>query len=144
MGSDLLVTAAENDCTGRNAGDPCENRLTVFLPRGGTLARVADIPIERVAYAGQTERGATGRLQYRLTTAATYGDDGIHLVEQIRVSDEDGRELRKAELERLFAIDDVKGTMTPSEPPLWDRVVKPEPETPPPPPAPPPAAHRRH
>jgi hypothetical protein len=145
MGNDLLVTAEENDCIGRKGGDPCENRMTVLLPRSGELQRVADIPIERVAYAGQTERGAMGKLQYRLTTAATYKDDGIHLVEQIRVSDEDGRELRKAELERLFALDDVKGTLTPSEPPLWDRVVKPEATAPvPPPPAPPQAPPRRH
>jgi hypothetical protein len=138
MGNDLLVTAEEDDCIGRKEGDACLNRTTIFLPRRGILQRIVDLPIERVAYVGQAERGAYGQLQYHLTTAADYKPDGIHLVEQIRVLDEGGRELRKAELERLFAMDEVKGTLVASEPPLWDRVVSPE--TPPPPPSPP-AAH---
>jgi hypothetical protein len=127
MGSDLLVTAQEDACVGRKPGDACENRLTILLPRMGRLARAAEIPIERVAYGAEGEKGekgASGTLEYRLTTSADYKPDGIHLVEQIRVNDEGGRELRKAELERLFALDDIKGTMAPSEPPLWDRVVK--------------------
>jgi hypothetical protein len=128
IGSDLLVTAQEDACVGRKQGEPCENRMTVLLPRMGRLSRAAEIPIERVAYgAGEGEkgeRGATGTLEYRLTTSADYKPDGIHLVEQIKVNDDEGRELRKAELERLFALDDVKGTMAPSEAPLWDRVVK--------------------
>ncbi len=131
MGNDLLITAEENNCAGRKEGEPCENRMTVFLPRRGTLLRIVDLPIERVAYAGQSERGATGPLEYHLTTTADYKDDGIHLTEQIRVLDDNGRDLRKAELERQFAIDDIKGTMVASEPPLWDRVVKPEPPPPP-------------
>jgi hypothetical protein len=139
MGSDLLITAEENNCAGRKEGEPCENRMTVFLPRRGVLQRIVDLPIERVAYAGQSERGATGPLEYHLTTTADYKNDGIHLVEQIRVLDDSGRELRKAELERQFAIDDVKGTMVASEPPLWDRVVKPEEPQKPDAPAP----HRR-
>jgi hypothetical protein len=126
MGDDLLVTAQEDACAGRKPGEACENRMTVFLPRSGILLRAAEIPIERVAYVGSGERGATGTLEYRLTTSADYKPDGIHLVEQIRVTDDNGRELRKAELERVFALDDVKGTMAPSEAPLWDRVVKPE------------------
>jgi hypothetical protein len=131
MGDDLLITAEENNCTGRKEREACENRMTVFLPRRGTLQRVVEIPIERVAYVGQSERGATGPLEYHLTTTADYKPDGIHLVEQIRVMDENGQDLRKAELERAFAIDDVKGTMVASEPPLWDRVVKDaQPQTP--------------
>jgi len=133
MGSDLLVTAQEDACVGRKPTEPCENRLTVLLPRLGKLARAAEIPIERVAYGsgGEAEKGATGLLEYRLTTSADYKPDGIHLVEQIRVMDENGQDLRKAELERAFAVDDVKGTMVASEPPLWDRVVKDaQPQTP--------------
>ncbi len=140
MGSELLVIAEEDNCEGRKDGDPCENRMTVFLPRRGILQRIVDLPIERVAYVGQGERGASGTLQYHLTTAADYKDDGIHLVEQIRVSDENGRDLRKAELERVFAVDDIKGTMTASEPPLWDRVVV-KAEAPPPEAKPAPDAH---
>ncbi len=125
MGAELLVIAEEDDCAGRKPGTPCENHMTVFLPRRGILAPVVEVPIERVAYVAQGERGATGTLEYRLTTAADYREDGIHVVEQIRVKDENGRELRKAELERLFVMDDA-GNMASAEPPLWDRVVKPE------------------
>ena len=124
LGSELLVTAEEDDCAGRKEGVGCENRMTVFLPRRGILQRIVDLPIERVAYVGP--RGAA--TEYHLTTVADYKDDGIHLVEQIRVLDDSGREVRKAEVERLFAMDDVKGTMAASEPALWDRIVKPEPE----------------
>ena len=127
MGSELLVTAEEDNCLGRKEGEACENRMTVFLPRKGNLLRVVDLPIERVAYAGKTERGASGPLQYHMTTAVDYKEDGIHLVEQVRVLDENGRDLRKAEHERTFAMDDVKGTMASSEGTLWDRVVTPEP-----------------
>jgi hypothetical protein len=125
MGAELLVIAEEDDCAGRKAGAACENHMTVFLPRRGALAPVVEVPVERVAYVAQGERGATGTLEYRLTTAADYREDGIHVVEQIRVKDENGRELRKAELERLFVMDDA-GHMASSEPPLWERVVKPE------------------
>ncbi len=124
MGSDLLVTAQENACVGRKPGEGCENHLTVMLPRLGRLARAADIPIERVAYGGEGEKGVTGQLEFRLTTSADYKADGIHLVEQIKVKDDTGLQLRSSELERLFALDDIKGTMAPNEPPLWDRVVK--------------------
>ena len=141
MGNELLVIAEEDNCAGRKEGDACENRMTVFLPRKGILQRIVDLPIERVAYVGQAERGASGTLQYHLTTAADYKDDGIHLVEQIRVSDENGRELRKAELERLFAVDDIKATMVANEPPLWDRVVV-KAEPPPAPDVHPPPHHR--
>ncbi len=126
MGSELLVTAEEDNCAGRKESDACENRMTVFLPRRGMLQRIVDLPIEKVAFAGKTERGATGPLQYHLTTNADYKEDGIHLVEQVRVLDENGREMRKAEHERTFTVDDVKGTMVASEGPLWERVVSPE------------------
>ena len=123
MGDDLLITAQEDACSGRKPGEPCDNRMSVLFPRSGLLARAAEISVERVAYLTQGERGATGTLEYRLSTSADYKGDGIHLVEQVKVNDESGREMRKVELERLFVLDDVKGTMTPSEPALWDRVV---------------------
>jgi hypothetical protein len=126
MGTELLVTAEEDNCEGRKETDACENLMTVFLPRKGILNRIVDLPIERVAFKGKGERGTTGNLQYHLTSTADYKEDGIHLVEQVRVLDENGRELRKSEHERTFAVDDVKGTMVANEPSLWDRVVTPE------------------
>ena len=87
------------------------------------LRRVVDVLAERIAYSGQGERGAEGPLEYRLTSAADYRDDGIHLVENVRITHERGTELRVLERERLFALSD-KGTMASSDPPLWDTAVK--------------------
>ncbi len=123
MGPELLVTAEDDGCTGRKPGEACENVMGVFLPRSGELRRVVDVLAERIAYAGQGERGAEGTLQYRLTSAPEYRDDGIHLVENVRITDESGTELRVLERERLFALSD-KGTMASSDPPLWDTAVK--------------------
>jgi hypothetical protein len=126
IGGDVFVTAEDDTCEGHRAGVGCETRLSVFLARKGVLGRVVDIPIERLDYLAQGERGAVGKLEYRMTSAADFRQDGIHLVEQIRVKDDVGRELRKAELERLFVLDDITGKMASSEPPLWDRVVTPD------------------
>jgi hypothetical protein len=123
MGPELLVTAEDDGCTGHKPGEACENVMGVFLPRSGELRRVVDVLAERIAYAGQGERGAEGALEYRLTSAADYRNDGIHLVENVRITDESGTELRVLERERLFALND-KGTMSSSDPPLWDTAVK--------------------
>jgi hypothetical protein len=98
--------------------------MTLFLPRQGALGRVVDVPVERVAYVARAERGASGTLEYTLTSAATYKDDGIHLVEQVRVKDETGAQIRKAEAERLFAFDGA-GQLSSSDTALWDHVFKP-------------------
>jgi hypothetical protein len=123
LGGEIVVTAQEDSCTGRRPREPCENHLSVLLPRAGVLRRAVDIPIERVAYAGHGEHGAMGILEYRLTTSAEYKVDGIHVTEQIRVNDDGGRELRKAELERVFALNDASGTLESPQPALWDSVV---------------------
>jgi hypothetical protein len=64
-----------------------------------------------------------------------YKPDGVHLTEQIQANDESGRPLRKAEVERVFLLDDRSGTLAALEPPLWDRFVpsteeKPDPRPP--------------
>jgi hypothetical protein len=123
LGGEIVVTAQEDTCAGRRPHEPCENRLSVLLPRAGVLRRAADIPIERVAYASHGEHGAMGIIEYRLTTSAEYKADGIHVTEQIRVNDDGGRELRKAELERVFTVNDAKGTLECAQPALWDSVV---------------------
>jgi hypothetical protein len=123
MGREFLLTAENDGCTGHKQGDGCQTTLSVFLPRRGAFAPVVDVPVERVAYSGRAERGSMGALEYHLTSVPEFREDSIRLVEQVRVKDDSGRELRKAEHERLFSVDD-KGVGAPAEPSLWDQIVK--------------------
>ncbi len=125
LGDDIVVTAEQDNCAGRKSGTNCESRLVVMFARRGELARAADLSSERVEYVTPKDKGATGILEYRMTTALDYKPDGIHLTEQITVSDEAGRQLRKGEVERVFALDDVAGKLSAVEPSLWDRFVSP-------------------
>jgi hypothetical protein len=123
FGGEVMVTATEDACTGRKAREACESKMILFLPRAGSLGRAAELSIERVAYAAADDRGAPGTLQYRMTASTAFKPEGIRVAEQIRVTDDDGREIRKADVNRLFALDDAKGTFGSAEPPLWDLVV---------------------
>jgi hypothetical protein len=123
LGSGVLVTAENDGCAGREGNAACENSVAIFLPQLGALRRVVDAPAERIAYAAKGERGATGELQYRLTSTMDYRADGIHLLEQLAVSDEAGVVLRRSERERIFVLNSA-GSMTASVPPLWDGIAK--------------------
>jgi hypothetical protein len=124
MGPEVLVTAEEDGCTGRQPGEPCENIMSLFLPRAGALRHVIDVPVVRIAYAAQGERGAEGALEYRLATTADYTKDGVHLTEQVRILDQtSGNELRVLERERTYVLNE-SGSMTTNEQPLWDTAVK--------------------
>ncbi|MCL2725578.1 MAG: hypothetical protein FWD69_14185 [Polyangiaceae bacterium] len=123
MGGEVLVTVEQDGCSNRKEGSPCQTMLSVLLPRRGVLTEFMNVPVERVGYSGKNERGAMGVLEYRLTSVPDFRQDSVHLVEQIRVQDDTGREFRKAEHERLFTIDD-NGNVVAAEPPLWDQFVK--------------------
>lgn len=123
MGTELLVTAESDGCTGRKAGTPCQTVMSVLLPRRGKLGALVEVPLERVGYSGKAERGTMGVLEYHLTSVPEFRADAIRLVEQVRVRDDTGLEVRKSELERIFAIDDL-GNAKASEPSLWDQAFK--------------------
>jgi hypothetical protein len=123
MGGDYLVTAEDDGCTAHKQGAACQTTLSVFLPRKGKFVPLLEVPVERVAYSGRAERGSMGVLEYRLTSVPEFRDDAIKLVEQVRVKDDTGRELRKAEHERVITLDD-RGKATASEPSLWDQMIK--------------------
>jgi hypothetical protein len=125
LGDDIVVTAEQDNCAGRKAGTNCESRLVIMFARRGELSRAADLSSERVEHVTPKDKGSTGILEYRMTTALDYKPDGIHLTEQITVSDEASRPLRKGEVERIFALDDVAGKLSAVEPSLWDRFVAP-------------------
>lgn len=125
LGNEIVVTAEQDNCAGRKPTSNCESRLVLMLARRGELARAADLASERVEHVTPQDKGSTGTLEYRLTTAFDYKPDGIHMTEHIQVSDEAGRPLRKAEVERLYALDDIGGKLSAVEPSLWDRFVTP-------------------
>ena len=121
MGSEVIVTATDDGCTRAAPSTACETHVQVFIPRKGALSPIADIPLERRAYAMGSEKGAVGRVEYRLTTAPEFKPGLIKLFEQVMVHDDRGRELRKAELLRSYALTD-DGDLKASEGPLWPRI----------------------
>jgi hypothetical protein len=121
MGPEVILTAADDQCTGAPLGTPCETHVQVFLPRRGMLVELADIPLERKAYAFNSEPGAKGRFEYKLTSAPEYKPGTVKIFEKIEVRDERGIVVRKAELERLFVLLE-EGELKANEGPLWPRV----------------------
>lgn len=121
MGPEVLVTATDEACTGKQFGFDCENNVAVFVPRKGVLVRLGDFATEKRAFFAGAERGTFGeKIEYRLTSSVSYGAGGLKIFEQIVARDIEGRELRRAELERIFAFREVE--LTSSEAPLWPRV----------------------
>jgi hypothetical protein len=121
IGPHVLVTAFEDTCKGRKPGVSCESHLIVHLARTGRLIKVADVVIERVAFANDSEPGYVGRLEYHLTSAVEFSPKGIRVLEQIRVKDSNGAPLRKLELDRQLVLDEGK-PMRESAESLWPRV----------------------
>jgi hypothetical protein len=118
MGSNLLPSVQNDGCLKRPAGTACETTFTVFRPVRGRLEPAAQFATERIGYATGTEPGVAGRLEYHLVSTATFADDAINVTEQISVKDEQGREVRKAEVKRIFRYEEQSG-FEPSEQSLW-------------------------
>jgi hypothetical protein len=123
LGDDVVVTVETDNCSGRKPDASCESHLAILLARGGVLKRAVDLSSERVVHLTPADSASTGTMEYRLTSTVDYKPDGVHLTEQIQASDEAGRPMRKAEVERLFSLDDKSGSLSTLEPPLWDRFV---------------------
>ena len=123
IGGEYLVTATEDGCTGRKPGASCQTTMRVFWPRMGKLVSVAEVPLERIGYFGRAERGTLGILEYRLTSVPEFREGAIKIVEQARVKDDSGHDVRKAEHERIVTLDDTGAGKT-AEPSLWDQMVE--------------------
>jgi hypothetical protein len=129
MGSELLVTALDDRCTGRAANDPCDTTLVAYLPWSGELKELAQIPLQRIRFATGSEPGASGKLEYTLVTSPSFKPHGIELLEQVSAKDAEGHELRKAEHQRTLAW--ANDRMSANEDSLWDRVFVPRDTAPP-------------
>jgi len=121
MGNDVLVTAQDNACQGIKAGVPCENDLTLYIPRKGHLVDLGTFPLERRAFVSAAEPGTFGdRVEYRLTSSVSYQKTGVKSYEQVIAYGDEGRVLRRAEIERVFAYREIELFTT--EDPLWPRI----------------------
>jgi len=123
MGGEVVVSVTDDGCTGHAQGASCETMLTIFLPRKGRLLPVIRLPLERIAFAESSEPGIIGPTEYHLTTAPSFIPSGVKVLEQVRARDERARVLRKAELERVYVLQDER--MVPSDDPLWPRIYPP-------------------
>lgn len=124
IGPDVAVTAQDDHCLEEKKG-PCETRMSVYLPRNGVLKPLASFAIKKRDFAGASEPGSTGRIEYRLTASPSFTSEGIKLYEQVLAVDEGGRELRRAEVERAYVLEGR--TLRESEGSLWPRIF-PSPE----------------
>jgi hypothetical protein len=120
LGAELLVVASDDGCNASPAKE-CTTLARVYADRQGLLREVAHFELRRVALGHDTEPGLGGDFVYQLTATPTFGPEGIRLLEQVRVRDALGREVRSAELERRYTMG-PRGTMLPSDDPLWPRV----------------------
>ena len=120
IGPEIVITVQDEGCTGNLKSEPCRSITSVYLPRKGELVRLTAFTTDHRDYVDAGEPGAPGHIEYRLSSSAKYVPEGIKLFEQITAKDEAGRELRHAELERVFTLRDVE--LVPSEDSLWPRV----------------------
>lgn len=122
IGVNIVVTVLDENCTGPDyaPGTACESTLAAYLPYKGVLEHLTTMTVDRRAFAKAGEPGAPGTIQYHLTGAPRWTETGIVLSEQLVATDEAERELRHAELDRVFTL--VENHLTTTEEPLWPRV----------------------
>lgn len=121
IGGTLVLTAVDDQCTGKPVDESCESEIVLLMPWKGQLVEQAKIATERRLVGAEGEPGAIGPVSYRMTGTPIYEPSRVRLLEQIQVVDSTGRKLRQVELERRF--DFVEGKLVERERGLWDRVV---------------------
>lgn len=119
-GNMALVLAKTDTCARRPKGAECLSMLDIFQSHMGELANVGGVVLERVGYADAAEKGLHGKIEYHLVAVPFFEDGAVRLHEQMTVTDELGREFRRAELDRYFEIEDGR-LRPPRDPSLWDR-----------------------
>lgn len=117
IGPEVVITVSDEGCTGNTKAVACRNQTSVFLPRRGELVNVVSFASDQRDYVTAGEPGAPGLIEYRLTTSARYVATGVTLYEEMNAKDEAGRQLRHAELERVFTLHDLQ--LVSAEEPLW-------------------------
>jgi hypothetical protein len=122
MGHGVAVTATDDRCAGQAATQSCDTVMHVYLPFEGYLMPLTQVGMQRVRFAEGTEPGVKGKVRYELVTAPTFEEGKVKLMEQVTASDETGRKLRRAEIERVLTVTNGKVKATSES--LWDRMVE--------------------
>lgn len=130
LGSDIVVSAADEGCSGVKPNQPCETSYTAYLLSSGQLVPGARFALDRIQY-GQA--AGVGPVQYRLTATPVFQDRAIRVVEQVVVRDSTQTEIRKSDLERVFQMRE-RGKLVANTDSLWNQVVGGSTNPPPPPP----------
>lgn len=118
LGGEVVVTAITDDCTG-GKGD-CDTVLQVFRPRAGRLDAIAQIGLQRVRSAKGLEPGVNGMLTVKLVASPEYTAEGIQIIEEFSISDEAGRKVRRAQIERAYLLNGSDVVETDQS--LWERM----------------------
>lgn len=120
LGGEVVVTAIEDACAG--AEGACDTVLRVFRPTAGRLDELAEIGLKRVRKTRGLEPGISGELEAKLVTSPEYKKDGIHVIEAFTLTDEVGRSVHRAQLERVYLL---KGAdVVESNTSLWIRMYQ--------------------
>lgn len=122
LGGELLVVATDDECGSAGPTDDCDTLMLVYLPTDGRLAPLGVLGLERTRFATGLEPGITGTLKFKLTSSPSFQKDGIHVVEQLKVTDSIGKLVRRAELERLYVLEGTN--LESSTQSLWDRLYE--------------------
>ena len=103
LGTSRLVIAHDEGCADVKVDVECDSTLSFYLVVGGHLFAAADSPAQRLRY-GNVK--GVGRVQYRLMTDAPVIDGHtIKIHEKLQVRDSAEEDVRKAEGDRVFALD---------------------------------------
>ncbi len=121
MGHGLVVTATDDRCSGVADREACDSVMHVYLPFRGQLVPIATVGLQRVRFTEGKEPGVSGKVRYELVTTPTFEEGQLRLMEQVSASDESGRKLRRAEVERLLKVRD--GKVEESVESLWKRIM---------------------
>jgi hypothetical protein len=119
LGTSRVVVAHDEGCADVKVDTECDSTLAFYVVVGGTLVRAADSPAQRVRFG--TLKGL-GRVQYRLTTDPTTVDGtSIRVHEKLQVRDSNDEDIRKAEGDRVFALQ-PDGRLVAAQDSLWPKL----------------------
>lgn len=120
MGPRLVVNAVEEKCTGDGQERRCSATSAVYLMGTGALKAAAVYPTEQAATAAGP--GGRGTMEYRFSASAEFRAGSIQLTEHLSVTAKGQGELRAADLERAFRLED--DTLIASGDSLWEKTLE--------------------
>lgn len=122
IGTELVLLLDDDGCTGKPSSEPCDHVLKIHLVRQGRLVEAARVMLEQVDFDNDSEPPSRGRFRYHLMASPSFVQGLMRLSERVSVRDSTGREVRWAELDRVFRVEGDR--LAPGDDPLWDRVYK--------------------